>query len=213
MCEWTEEQRMIRDTVRQFVESEIAPRRDEFEFGDTPPYDVLRKLYKTFGLDVMAREQFKRRLDRAEGNGGGLLGGDDEVADPRARANTIAMPMIPIIELCRYSPGMVTALGVSVGLTAAAIMSRGTIAQKERWGLPLLTLDAIGAWAITEPGSGSDAFGAMKATARRDGDGYVLNGSKTFITNGPFADTIVFICKLDEGNDPRERKVLSFVLD
>src|SRR5213592_483881 len=105
MFEWTEEQRMIRDTVRQFVESEIAPRRDEFEFGDTPPYDVLRKLYKTFGLDVMAREQFKRRLDRpaAGGEGGSLLGGDDD-ADPRARANSIAMPMIPIIELCRFSP-------------------------------------------------------------------------------------------------------------
>jgi hypothetical protein len=53
----------------------------------------------------------------------------------------------------------------------------------------------------------------MKATARRDGDGYVLNGSKTFITNGPYADTIVFICKLDEGNPPKERKVVSFVLD
>jgi alkylation response protein AidB-like acyl-CoA dehydrogenase len=77
----------------------------------------------------------------------------------------------------------------------------------------LLTLDKIGAWAITEPGSGSDAFGQMKASARRDGDGYVLNGNKTFITNGPYADTIVFICKLDENNDPRERKVLSFVLE
>ena len=53
----------------------------------------------------------------------------------------------------------------------------------------------------------------MKSTARRDGDEYVLNGSKTFITNGPYADTIVFICKLDEGNPPAERKVLSFVLD
>jgi alkylation response protein AidB-like acyl-CoA dehydrogenase len=102
---------------------------------------------------------------------------------------------------------------VSVGLTAAAIMSKGTEAQKRRWALDLLTLDKIGAWAITEPNSGSDAFGSMKSTARKDGDEYVLNGSKTFITNGPYADTIVFICKLDEGNDPRDRKVLSFVLD
>jgi acyl-CoA dehydrogenase len=53
----------------------------------------------------------------------------------------------------------------------------------------------------------------MLATARRDGDEYVLNGNKTFITNGPYADTIVFICKLDEGNDPKDRKILSFVLD
>src|SRR6188474_1789175 len=74
-------------------------------------------------------------------------------------------------------------------------------------------MEKIGAWAITEPGSGSDAFGSMRSTARRDGDEYVLNGSKTFITNGPYADTIVFICKLDEGNEPKERKVLSFVLD
>jgi alkylation response protein AidB-like acyl-CoA dehydrogenase len=108
---------------------------------------------------------------------------------------------------------MVTAMGVSMGLTSAAIMSRGTTAQKERWALDLLTLDRIGAWAITEPNSGSDAFGSMRSTARRDGDEYVLNGSKTFITNGPYADTIVFICKLDEGNPPAERKILSFVLD
>jgi alkylation response protein AidB-like acyl-CoA dehydrogenase len=214
MFEWTDEQRMIRDAVRQFVEAEIAPRREEFEFGDTPPYDVLRTMYRTFGLDAMARETFKRRLDRAEaGDGGGNLLGGDDTADPKARANSIAMPMIPIIELCRYSPGMVTALGVSVGLTAAAIMSKGTRAQQERWALDLLTLDKIGAWAITEPGSGSDAFGSMISTARRDGDEYVLNGSKTFITNGPYADTVVFICKLDEGNPPAERKILNFVLE
>jgi len=133
------------------------------------------------------------------------------------------MQMIPIMELSRYSPGMVTALGVSMGLTARAIMGKGTVRQKERWALPLLTLEKIGSWAITEPGSGSDAFGAMKSTARRDGEGgYILNGSKTFITNGPYADTIVFICKLDEGeganaedtqSGSKNRKVLTFVLD
>ena len=112
------------------------------------------------------------------------------------------MSLIPIIELCRVCPGMVTAMGVSMGLTSAAIMSKGTIAQKERWALDLLTMDKVGAWAITEPGSGSDAFGSMKSTARRDGDDYILNGIKTFITNGPYADTTVFICKLDEGNPP-----------
>src|SRR5207245_11804936 len=112
-----------------------------------------------------------------------------------------------------YGPGMGTALGGSVGLTAAAIMSKGTVAQKERWGLPLLTLEKIGAWAITEPGSGSDAFGGMKSTARRDGDGYVLSGSKTFITNGPYADTTVFICKLDDGTEAKHPKVPRFIPD
>ncbi|HJR24729.1 MAG TPA: acyl-CoA dehydrogenase family protein [Acidimicrobiales bacterium] len=215
MFEWTEEQLMIRDAVRQFVEAEIAPKRDELEHGDLPPYDILRKLFATFGMDAMARASFKSRIEREKR----IAAGEEEAAprDERVLApgdtNAVAMTMIPIIEICRWCPGMVTAMGVSMGLTSAAIMSRGTTAQKERWALDLLTLDKIGAWAITEPGSGSDAFGSMKATARRDGDEYVLNGSKTFITNGPYADTIVFICKLDEGNPPEERKILSFVLD
>lgn len=208
MIEWSETHLAIRDAFRRFVEAEIKPKLEELEHGDTPPYDVLRKMVATFGLADMARMRFAADLAREPG------------AAPRERkpspqaGDELAMQMIPIIELCRYSPGMVTALGVSMGLTARAILSRGTRAQKERWALPLLTLEAIGAWAITEPGSGSDAFGGMKSTARRDGEGgYVLNGSKTFITNGPYADTIVFICKLDEGNDPRERRIVSFVLD
>jgi alkylation response protein AidB-like acyl-CoA dehydrogenase len=198
---------MIRDAVRQFIDAEVVPKRDELEHGDLPPYDILRKLFGTFGLDAMARESFKRRIEAEKS-------GETVERGPRTGDTTGAsMTMIPIIELCRHCPGMVTAMGVSMGLTSAAIMSRGTIAQKERWALDLLTLDKVGAWAITEPNSGSDAFGSMKSTARRDGDEYLLNGSKTFITNGPYADTTVFICKLDEGNPPAERKILSFVLD
>ena len=205
MYEWSEEQLMIRDAVRQFVEKEIKPNLEELEHGDLPPYDILRKLFKTFGMDQMAKAGFEKRI-AAEKSG--------EARAPRSEGGgDSGMTMIPIIELCRVCPGMVTAMGVSMGLTAAAIMSRGTIAQKERWALDLLTMDKVGAWAITEPDSGSDAFGSMKSTAKRDGDEYVLNGSKTFITNGPYADTIVFICKLDEGNEPKDRKVLTFVLD
>ena len=78
-----------------------------------------------------------------------------------------------------------------------------------------MTLDKVGAWAITEPDSGSDALGGMRTSAARDGDGYVLNGQKTWITNGPYADTIVLYAKLDNGNaeEMRDRKVLTFVLD
>jgi len=207
MYEWSEEQQMIRAAVRQFVEAEVAPLREELEHGDLPPYGVLRKLFATFGMDAMARESFKRRIEAEKA-------GEEKVSREGPRdATQVAMSMIPIIELCRYSPGLVTAMGVSMGLTASAIMSKGTTAQKERWALDLLTMDKVGAWAITEPGSGSDAFGSMRASARRDGDEYVLNGSKTFITNGPYADTIVYICKLDEGNPIEERKIVSFVLD
>jgi alkylation response protein AidB-like acyl-CoA dehydrogenase len=125
------------------------------------------------------------------------------------------MTLIPIIELCHYCPGIVTALGVSTGLAGGTIMKGGTPAQMERWGLDLMTLDKVGAWAITEPDSGSDALGGMKSSAQRDGDEYVLNGNKTFITNGPYADTIVFYAKLDDGGDTplRQRPVLTFILD
>ena len=208
MIEWSEQHVMIRDMVRRFIDAEIKPNLEALEHGDMPPYDILRKMMQTFGLDEQARARFAKQLAReqdgaGDGGSGGRMGSSDGAA----------MQLIPIIELCRYCPGMVTAMGVSVGLTASAIMSRGTTAQKERWALPLLTLEKVGAWAITEPGSGSDAFGAMKATARRDGDHYVLNGSKTFITNGPYADIIVFICKLDDGRPADERPVVSFVLE
>ena len=213
MIKWSEEQEMVRDAVRQFVEKEVAPLREELEFGDTPPYGVLRKLYKTFGMDTMAADRFAKQIEFQRSVEEAIAKGEEPPTKNASGGGDPSISLLPVIELCRYSPGLVTALGVSTGLTAAAINSKGTIRQKEKWGLPLLTLEKIGAWAITEPGSGSDAFGSMKSTARRDGDEYILNGSKTFITNGPFADTIVFICKLDEGNPPEERKILNFIID
>ncbi len=217
MIEWSEQHLMIRDAVRKFVEAEIVPDLEELEHGDTPPYDVLRKLFRTFGMDELARGRFERQIarDEAAARGEAPASSSERREGEAGRGDAAAMQLIPLIELSRFCPGMVTALGVSVGLTAASIMSKGTLEQKKRWGLELLTLEKVGSWAITEPGSGSDAFGSMASTARRTDDGgYVLNGSKTFITNGPFADTIVFICKLDEaGVDPKDRKVLTFVLD
>jgi alkylation response protein AidB-like acyl-CoA dehydrogenase len=213
MFEWSEEQLALRDAIRKFVQAEIAPLQEELEHGDLPPYDVLRSFYRAFGLDDLARDRFARMVAAATGES--LPAKSDDVAIDRV--TRIAMTLLPVIEISKYSLGAVAALGVSTGLTAGAIVSKGTLAQKQRWALDLLTLDTIGAWAITEPDSGSDAFGQMRATARRDGDGYVLNGSKTFITNGPYADTIIFICKLDDGEPSAtamaDRKVLQFVLD
>jgi alkylation response protein AidB-like acyl-CoA dehydrogenase len=216
MFEWTDEQQMIRDAVRRFVDDEVRPHVDDLEHGDLPPYDILRKMFATFGMDSMARDRFAKQMTRERAAAEFRARGEQPPA-PAERSGGdgggASMSLIPIIELCRVCPGMVTAMGVSMGLTSAAINSKGTIAQKERWVLDLLTMDKVGAWAITEPGSGSDAFGSMRSTARRDGDDYILNGSKTFITNGPYADTTVFICKLDEGNPMEHRKVVSFVLD
>jgi|ERR1700683_1999819 len=195
----------MRIALRRFVETEVRPRRKSLEYGDEPPYALLRKMYEVFGLSDTARERFERtsQLNAQSTSTTKTV----EEAETRA-----ASGLIPLIELSRCSPGMVTALGVSVGLTASAILARGTDEQKRRWALDLLTMDKIGSWAITEPGSGSDAFGSMYSTARREGSGYVINGTKTFITNAPHADLIVFICRLDDGGPSEGRPVVSFVL-
>lgn len=201
MLDWSEEHLEMRAAVRDFVEREIVPHRDELEHGDLPPYDLLRTYVRTFGIDELARERFEREV-----RGGPAFTTEE-------RYERAVMTLLPMVEFCRHCPGLVTAMGVSMNLAGNAI-KKGTPDQRDRWALPLLTLEQVGAWAITEPDSGSDAFGGMRSSAVRDGDEFVLNGSKTFITNGPYADTTVFICKLDDGETPaRERKVLSFVLE
>ena len=134
MYDWTDEQKMVRDMVRQFIEKEIVPLQEELEHGDLPPYDVLRKLFSTFGMDTMARAGFEKRIEAEKAAAEAVARGEEPPAKAeRGGGGDGSLTMIPIIELCRYCPGMVTAMGVSMGLTAAAISSRGTIAQKERW--------------------------------------------------------------------------------
>ncbi|WP_181776419.1 acyl-CoA dehydrogenase family protein [Amycolatopsis pittospori] len=207
MIEWSETELLIRDAIREFVDKEIRPQVDALESGTLPPYDLIRKMFASFGIDALARESVTKLLSKERGSGGGggglAFGGQE------------AMALIAVSELAGVSLGIVASLGVSIGLTAQTILTKGTLAQKERWLPELATFEKVGAWAITEPDSGSDAFGGMKTSVRRDGDEYVLNGQKTFITNGPYADTIVVYAKLDEGDgvDKRDRKVLTFVLD
>lgn len=216
MFEWSETEVLIRDSVRSFVDKEIRPHVDELESGALPPYDIIRKLFAAFGVDTMASESINallaKRRKRAESgetskstgdSGGSPFGGQESLA------------LIAVSELAGVSLGIVASMGVSMGLTAQTILTKGTLAQQERWLPKLATFEHIGAWAITEPGSGSDAFGGMTTTVRRDGDDYILNGQKTFITNGPHADVIVVYAKLDtgDGTPQRDRPVLTFVLD
>jgi alkylation response protein AidB-like acyl-CoA dehydrogenase len=124
-----------------------------------------------------------------------------------------ALMAIVSIELSRVCPGFCLAFGASLGLAGGAIMAKGTLAQKQRWALPILVGDKVGAWSMTEPGAGSDAFGSMRTTARRDGDSFILNGQKTFITNAPFADTFVVYAKLEGADAARVRPFHAFVVE
>src|SRR6478609_115026 len=213
MLEWSDVDIAVRDAVREFVDKEVRPHVDALESGEMEPYPIIRKLFTTFGIDAMARDSLEKRLARMRdssekrgGASGGMFGGDGASA---------GMGFVVVSELCRVCMGVVTGMGVSLGLTVPTIAGRGTLAQQERWLPGLVTYEKIGAWAITEPDSGSDAFGGMKSYVVRDGDDYILNGQKTFITNGPDADVAVVYAKLDEGDgaDKRDRKVLTFVLD
>ncbi|MFD3594637.1 acyl-CoA dehydrogenase family protein [Nocardia sp. NPDC058640] len=209
MYQWSDEDLMFREAVRGFIAKEVTPHVDQLESGALPPFGIIRKLFATFGLDEMARDGLEKALAREEAgttgsgsSGGGLSGAG-------------SMGVVLNSELAGVSLGLVASMGVSLGLTVGTIRSRGTLAQKKRWLPELVTMDKVGAWAITEPDSGSDAFGGMKSYVRRDGEDYILNGRKTFITNGPYADVTIVYAKLDEqdGADRRDRKVLTFVLD
>ncbi|WP_342661297.1 acyl-CoA dehydrogenase family protein [Rhodococcus ruber] len=209
MYEWSDTDLMFRDALRGFIDKEIRPHVDRLESGELPPYDIIRKLFAAFGIDELARDGLNMALAREEAgevpsakSGGGMGSG--------------GMAALLNSEIAGVSLGLVASMGVSLGLTAGTIRSRGTLAQKKRWLPELVTFEKVGAWAITEPDSGSDAFGGMKSTVRRDGEDYILNGQKTFITNGPYADVVVVYAKLDEGDpsvDRRDRKVLAFVLE
>ena len=188
----TEQQQMIRQVLRSWCEENLEPELDALEDAELLPYPLMRQLAEDFGLEQMitggiaATGSDEQTAGAHSSDGGGLFGpGTDPL-----------LGHLVMMELSRISPGFALSLGASIGLAGGSIMSRGTRGQKKRWGLPILSLDKIGAWGLTEPSAGSDAFGSMRTTARRDDQSWVLNGSKTFITNAPYADILVVYAKL-----------------
>src|SRR4051812_25696883 len=107
MFEWPEELQMVRDAVRQFVDNEIRPHREELEHGDMPPYDLLRKLYKTFGMDQMAADGFDKRIAKEEA---GKAAANDAASEAQHSERDEeagggggggGFALLPIIELCK----------------------------------------------------------------------------------------------------------------
>jgi alkylation response protein AidB-like acyl-CoA dehydrogenase len=172
------EHRMVRDQVREFCEEEIAPIAQELEDEHRFPAEVFEELG---GLDVMG-------VPISEEYGG--LGGDQ------------LMYALVTEELGRVSGGIGLSYAAHVSLGAKPIELFGTDDQKRRWLRPLADGRAMGAWALTEPGSGSDASD-MDTTAEKVGDEWVLNGTKQFITNANVAGSILVkaVTAPDEGYD------------
>ncbi|MCE9580830.1 MAG: acyl-CoA/acyl-ACP dehydrogenase [Deltaproteobacteria bacterium] len=208
-----EQTKMVQTMVRQWCETQLAPRIPAFEHGSELPFELMKKMAKTFGLDAMVGAQVRKRIDKLKAaEAGGTTDETSAASLSGSLGGDTMMTHVVVKELSRVSPGFAMGWGVSMGLAGGAILAKGTADQVERWGLPLTTCKQIGSWCLTEPGAGSDAFGSMRTTATVDGDGYVLRGSKTFITNGPGADIFVVYAKIDRGEPPAEQSVATFIV-
>jgi alkylation response protein AidB-like acyl-CoA dehydrogenase len=154
----TDEQEQLRQVVRQFARDKVAPRAQAFNRNRELPLDLVREMGEMglFGLP------FPTEYD---GMGGDFLS-----------------LCLAIEEIGRVDQSLGITLEAAVGLGAMPIWLFGTQEQKQQWLPPLARGEALASFGLTEPGSGSDA-GALRTTARRDGDEWVLNGSKQFITN------------------------------
>ena len=161
-----DEHRMMRDTVRDFCENEIEPIAQAIEDEHRYPAEIFDQLG---ALDVMG-------VPISEEYGG--LGGDQ------------LMYALVCEELGRVSGSVGLSYAAHVSLASKPLELFGTHEQKERWLRPLAEGEEIGGWALTEPGSGSDASD-MDTHAERDGDEYVLNGTKQFITNASEAGSVL----------------------
>jgi alkylation response protein AidB-like acyl-CoA dehydrogenase len=194
MFKLDEQTQMVGSVVRQWCQSALTPKIPALEAGTEMPFDLMKKMAKQFGFDAMLGGAVRKRLAKLRAG---------EASDPdkmmSAASGSPMMMHVVVKELSRVSPGFAMGFGVSMGLVGGAIVSKGTPEQIEKWGLPLATLDLIGSWCLTEPNAGSDAFGSMRTTATPDGSSYVLNGSKTFITNGPGADVFLVYARVDRG--------------
>jgi alkylation response protein AidB-like acyl-CoA dehydrogenase len=206
MFRLAEQQQMVQQMVRMWCERTLLPKVPALEAGDEAPWDLMRQFARTFGLDQMGAAGVQKRIAKLR-NQESVPDAKDDLAEA---AGGDPMNMYVVIkELSRISPGFAMGFGVSVGLAGGAILGKGTAEQLERWGLPIVKMDKIASWCLTEPGAGSDAFGSMKSIARPDGDDYVLSGGKTFITNGPGADVFVVYARIARDDQP----VGTFILE
>lgn len=171
---YTDEHEAFRTQVRRFVERECAPHIEAWETAGELPRELHRKAAEAGLLGISFPEAY-----------GGI-----EVADP-------FYTVIAVEELARTSSGGLIASLLSHGIGSPPIMHLGTPEQKERFLRPVLAGEKIAALAITEPGGGSDVAN-LRTTARRDGDHYLVNGSKTFITSGMRADCLTVAVRTGE---------------
>jgi alkylation response protein AidB-like acyl-CoA dehydrogenase len=168
----TSEHKMIRDAARDFAKNEIAPIAAEFDESGEFPAKTIRKMGEMGFMGIEVPEQY---------------GG--------AEMDTLAY-VLALEEICKVDAAHGVIMSVNNSLYCHGILKFGTEEQKERFVAPVASGEAIGAYSLTEPMSGSDAA-TMKTRAVLDGDAYVINGRKSWVTSGPVAEYIVLFAITD----------------
>ncbi|MGM0830772.1 MAG: acyl-CoA dehydrogenase [Bacillota bacterium] len=182
----SEEHEMIRKMVRDFARNEVAPTAAERDEEERFDMDLFKKMAELGLTGIPWPEEY-----------GGI--GSDYLAY-----------CIAVEELSRVCASTGVTLSAHTSLAGWPVYKFGTEEQKQKYLRPMAQGEKIGAYGLTEPGSGSDA-GGMKTTARIEGDHYVLNGSKIFITNGGIADTYIVFALTDPSQ--RQRGTSAFIVE
>lgn len=184
----TDEHEMFREALRKMLEKEAYPYFEQWEADRDIPREFWLKLGENGFLLPWVEEQY------------GGLGLD------------FSYSVILTEELERVGAGLASGISLHSDIVSPYIAAYGTEEQKQRWLPKSVTGELISAVAMTEPGTGSD-LAAVRTTARREGDHYILNGEKTFITNGLHADYVVVVCKTDPQAEPAYRGISLLVVE
>jgi alkylation response protein AidB-like acyl-CoA dehydrogenase len=182
----TEEQELLRRTVREFAEAEIGPHVMEWDESQHFPMDLLPKLADLGLMGIQFDEQY----------GGSSMSSVEYC--------------ICIEELARVCPAIALSVAAHNGLCTSHIAMFGDDAQKAEFLPRLVRGEVLGAWGLTEAGAGSDAAG-MRTTAVRQGEGWILNGSKSFITHGSIGGVMVVIAITDRTRG--HRGISAFIIE
>ncbi len=174
---FTDEQQLLRESVRAFARAEIAPHVGDWDEGETFPLDAVRALGRLGYMGCIFPEEL---------GGAGL---------------DYLSYCIVVEELARVDPSVALIVAAHTSLCANHLYSRGTDEQRRRYLPRLASGEWIGCWALTESQSGSDAASA-RTTAKRDGDTWVLDGSKVFCTNAAYAQLAVVLCVTNRAAQP-----------
>ncbi|WP_234110886.1 acyl-CoA dehydrogenase family protein [Chryseobacterium sp. R2A-55] len=184
--EITEEQKMLRDSIKEFIDKEVVPKRERFENKDYAlTEEMMRKLGEMGVLGIAVPEEY-----------GGL-----------------GMDFVTTMMACDMASGangsLATAYGAHTGIGTLPILLYGTEEQKKKYLPDLAAGTKFGAYCLTEPDAGSDAnSGKTKARLSEDGKHYIINGQKMWISNAGFADTFTFFAKIDD-----DKNITGFVIN